>query len=131
YPVSPARRLDDPNQQFQRLLGRVPESLRRSRVKRRNVRPDISQRFAPLLIQISLQSRNSARTRLYYKARIIGFLHSLPGPTPDSGNAEKFICKIRAIGAWIDKASKLVQAAIGITLRIFSRRLGVKIVYVV
>jgi len=74
--------LDDPLQQGFRFLRRIAEALLRSGVEGWDVRPHVTESLAPLFIQVSLEPRHGAWTRLYYESGIVCLLHALLRPAP-------------------------------------------------
>src|SRR5258706_1777401 len=77
-----AARPDDALQERLRLLSRVAESLCRSGIERRNVRPDIGQRLSPLLVEETLEARHRSGARLDHKSGLECCLHPILGPAP-------------------------------------------------
>ena len=67
----------------ERFLCRVAKSLFGLRVNRGNVRPNRVDRPSLLLVEVTLHSRHSTGAWLDNSSSFIGFLHPLPGPSPN------------------------------------------------
>src|SRR5262249_55435535 len=93
----------------------------------RDVNPNVIKRASALLVEISLELRNSAGLRLHNDPSFVGSLHSLLCPTPDFGDPQEVVSEIRAIRIWIDQVIESIDAAIGVFVTVLCRCPFIKI----